>query len=78
MKTLVRFCYSAVCGLWAAPILLVMLPCDLTASRLATWKWKRASAAVTAVQGCLEYAYTICTWWLLGAVAGEALVTVFL
>ena len=78
MKTLVRFCCSAVCGLWVAPIMLVMMPCDLMASRLATWKWARASAAVTAVQGCLESTYTICTWGFVGAVAGEALVTVFL
>ena len=78
MKTLVRFCYSAVCGLWAAPILLVMLPCDLMASRLATWKWARASTAVAAVQECLESTYVICAWWLLGAVLGEALVTVLL
>jgi len=78
MKTLVRFCYSAVCGLWVAPILLVILPCDLMASRLATWKWARASAAVTAVQDCLESAYVSCAWCFFGTVVGDALLTVFL
>ena len=66
MKTAFRFCWSALCGLWHAPAILILMPFVASEKRLKQNGWRRTAALVDHVGQVLALAWMVQVWWLVG------------
>lgn len=66
MKTAFRFCWSALCGLWNAPAILILMLCLGSQTQLKHWGFGRTAALVGHVGYVLAFAWTMQVWWLVG------------
>ncbi len=77
MKTLFRFCFSAVLGLWFSPPMLVVAFVSPAKAQLERWGWKRMAARLDRTTEQLVAGWLILTvgygCFLLGFVAAQAL-----
>ena len=68
MKTAFRFCWSALCGFWHAPAILILMPFVASQNRLKQQGLQRAAALVGHLGHILAFAWMVQVWWLVGEV----------
>jgi hypothetical protein len=66
MKTAFRFCWSALCGFWHSPAILILMPFEASKNRLQHRGWRRSAALIGHVGHVLAFAWMVQAWWLVG------------